>query len=202
MELRAGRWASRMSTYVCGTSAMCATDEHLDLIGVDRGKLGLLATWRSSFEEGLARPVAERTDHGLMWEADGEPIGFSTADRIVFGDHAYMHLHLLRGEDRHRGYGTELVRRSARTYVEQFELERLYCEPHAFNVAPNRDSASGRVHVRVHAADDTHAFERGAGHQPVGVPTVELTRSGVRRGIAAEPWLWVGAPSATGPIVC
>lgn len=115
-----------------------ATDEHLKLLGVDRNKLDALEVWRTSFEEGLARPVAERTDHGLIWEADGDPVGFSTADRIVFGDSAYMHLHLLRSEDRHRGYGTELVRRSVRTYVELFELERLYCEPHAFNLATNR----------------------------------------------------------------
>lgn len=125
-----------------------ATDEHLELIGVDRSKLGLLEVWRSSFEDNLARPVAERTDHGLMWEADGEPVGFSTADRIVFGAQAYMHLHLLRAEDRHRGYGTEFVRRSARTYVELFELERLYCEPHAFNVAANRTlQAAGFTYV-------------------------------------------------------
>jgi len=69
-----------------------ATDEHLQLIGVDRSKLLALGEWRRSFEEDLARPVAARTDHGLIWEADGEPVGFSTADRIVFGDQAYMHL--------------------------------------------------------------------------------------------------------------
>lgn len=57
---------------------------------------------------------------------------------MVFGDLAYMHLHLLHAQDRRRGYGTEFVRQSAATYVEQFALERLYCEPHAFNTAPNR----------------------------------------------------------------
>jgi hypothetical protein len=74
----------------------------------------------------------------VIWEADGEPIGFSTADRIAFGDSAYMHLHLLYSEHRRKAYGTELVRRSARTYVELFELKRLFREPHAFNLAPNR----------------------------------------------------------------
>jgi ribosomal protein S18 acetylase RimI-like enzyme len=125
-----------------------ATEEQLELLGVDRDKLDTLGAWRTSFEANLARPAAERTDHGLIWEADGERIGFSTADRIVFGDQAYMHLHLLRAEDRRRGFGTELVRRSARTYVELFELERLYCEPHAFNLAPNRTlQAAGFTYV-------------------------------------------------------
>jgi RimJ/RimL family protein N-acetyltransferase len=115
-----------------------ASDAHLELLGVDRTRLGALRAWRRSFEEGLDRPLAARTDVGLVWEAAGEAIGFSTAERIVFGDSAYMHLHLLRSEHRRKGYGTELVRRSARMYVELFELERLYSEPHAFNLAPNR----------------------------------------------------------------
>jgi RimJ/RimL family protein N-acetyltransferase len=115
-----------------------ATDEHLRLLGVDREKLHTLDAWARSFEECLTRPVETRTDHGLIWEADGEPIGFSTADRIVFGDSAYMHLHLLHSEHRRKGYGAALVRRSTRTYVELFELKRLFCEPHAFNLAPNR----------------------------------------------------------------
>lgn len=115
-----------------------ASEEHLQLIGVDRSKLVTMRAWRRSFEDNLARPVTQRTEHGLIWEVEGATIGFSTADRIVFRDSAYMHLHVLRAEDRRKGYGTELVRRSARTYVELFELERLYCEPHAFNVAPNR----------------------------------------------------------------
>lgn len=91
-----------------------------------------------SFEQNLARPVAQRTDYGLLWGADGEAIGSSTADRIVSGDRAYMHLHVQRAEDRGKGYGTELVRRSSWTYLQLFELARLYCEPHAFNFASNR----------------------------------------------------------------
>jgi RimJ/RimL family protein N-acetyltransferase len=125
-----------------------ASEEHLELLGVDRSKLDTLETWRTSFVNELARSVKQRSDYGLIWEADGEPVGFSTADRIVFGDRAYMHLHLLHPEDRRRGYGTELVRRSARAYVERFELKRLYCEPHAFNVAPNRAlQAAGFTYV-------------------------------------------------------
>lgn len=59
-----------------------------------------------------------------------------------------MHLHLVRAEDRSKGLGTELVARSVREYLELFELERLYCEPHAFDVAPNRTlQAAGFAYV-------------------------------------------------------
>jgi RimJ/RimL family protein N-acetyltransferase len=125
-----------------------ATDEHLELLGVDRSKLGMLEAWRRQFENSLTLPVEQRTDYGLIWEADGDTAGFSTADRIAFGDQAYMHLHVLRAEDRRRGYGRELVRGSVRTYVELFESERLFCEPHAFNTAPNRAlQAAGFTYV-------------------------------------------------------
>ena len=32
----------------------------------------------------------------------------------------------------------QFVRRSAELYFSRLELERLYCQPNAFNVAPNR----------------------------------------------------------------
>lgn len=75
-----------------------APNEHLQLIGVDHNKIGVLDAWREAFEEDCARPAAERTTHGLIWEANSEVIGFSTADRIAFGEHAYMHLHVLNAE--------------------------------------------------------------------------------------------------------
>ncbi len=49
-----------------------------------------------------------------------------------------MHLHILNPEFRHKGLGTAFVRESARQYFRALELERLYCEPNAFNSAPNR----------------------------------------------------------------
>ena len=115
-----------------------ATDEHLALLGVDRAKLPDPAPWRAEFEEQFRRPVRERTSDGVVWELDGVMIGFSTIDRIMFGDEAFMHLHIIDPGRRRAGLGTQLVVRSARHYLDAFELDRLYCEPHAFNPAPNR----------------------------------------------------------------
>lgn len=49
-----------------------------------------------------------------------------------------MHLHVTDPQRRASGIGAACVRESARLYFERLKLERLFCEPHAFNVAPNR----------------------------------------------------------------
>ena len=74
----------------------------------------------------------------MAWELDERIIGFSSTDQIVYGEQAFMHLHVIDAADRHAGLGTELVRLSAAAYFRALDLQRLYCQPNAFNVAPNR----------------------------------------------------------------
>lgn len=115
-----------------------ASDEHLHALGVDRDLLPTQEEWRAFYREDDTRPIEERLNYALVWELDGQPVGFSSADRIVFGTEAFMHLHILRPERRRSGLGTDCVRKSAQAYLEVLQLERVFCEPNAFNVAPNR----------------------------------------------------------------
>ena len=115
-----------------------SSDDHLLKLGVDRASLLSKEAWRSVYAEDYALPVRARQNFALIWQLDGETVGFSSADRIVFGAEAFMHLHILNPEFRHKGLGTAFVRESARQYFRALELERLYCEPNAFNSAPNR----------------------------------------------------------------
>lgn len=115
-----------------------ASDQHLRTLGVSRERLPTREAWRSFYREDDVRPIEERLNFALIWEADGQAVGFSSADRIVFGTEAFMHLHILSPDRRRRGLGTECVRKSARAYFEILQLERIFCEPNAFNVAPNR----------------------------------------------------------------
>ncbi|HWD25009.1 MAG TPA: GNAT family N-acetyltransferase [Acidimicrobiales bacterium] len=115
-----------------------ATDDYLRKLGVDRALLPTREAWREFYEEDYARPLRARLNYLLVWDLDGEVIGFSSADRIVFGEEAFMHLHILSRSQRKRGLGTEFVRRSVEVYFDALELKRLFCEPNAFNVAPNR----------------------------------------------------------------
>jgi RimJ/RimL family protein N-acetyltransferase len=115
-----------------------ATDEHLDRLGVDRSRLPRPDAWRASFAQNLACPVEERSEYGVVWEVDGVLVGFSTADQIRIGAEAHMHLHIVDAERRACGLGTQFVRLTAAHLCEVLRLKRLYCEPNAFNVAPNR----------------------------------------------------------------
>ena len=115
-----------------------ASDEDLLSMGVGRDLLPSPKVWRASFEADLGRPLRHRGLFALVWELDGQVVGFSTADHITFGEEAFMHLHLLQPQRRRHGLGTEFVRRSAAVYFDVLELERLYCQPNAFNAAPNR----------------------------------------------------------------
>jgi RimJ/RimL family protein N-acetyltransferase len=115
-----------------------ATDEHLERLGVDRSRLPAPDVWRASFERNLALPLTERSEYGVVWEVDGTLVGFSTADQIRFGDEAHMHLHIVDPESRALGLGARFVLLTATHFCDTLRLARLYCEPNAFNIAPNR----------------------------------------------------------------
>lgn len=115
-----------------------ATDWQLRVLGVDRARLPSPEAWRAFYEEDFARPLPERVNWSLVWELDGRTVGFSSADHIVFGREAFMHLHILDSTHRRVGLGAEFVKRSATAYFRVLELQRLFSEPNAFNVAPNR----------------------------------------------------------------
>lgn len=128
-----------------------STPEHLELLGVDPTRLPPRRQWLEHYAAEFAKPVEARRSLLLVW-LDGEtPVGFSTADRIVFGQEAYMHLHVLEPERRASGLGAACVRASARLYFELLNLKHLHCEPHAFNVAPNRTlQKAGFKYVKTH----------------------------------------------------
>jgi RimJ/RimL family protein N-acetyltransferase len=115
-----------------------SSDDYLSKLGVDRTSLPSKEAWRATYVEDSARQIEDRESVCLIWELDGRIVGFSSTDRIVFGKEAFMHLHILSPDLRRHGYGTEFVKESARHYFRRLQLDRLYCEPNAFNVAPNR----------------------------------------------------------------
>jgi RimJ/RimL family protein N-acetyltransferase len=63
---------------------------------------------------------------------------FHDATDEHLGDEAHMHLHIVDPERRGSGVGTQCVRLTAAHLCQVFGLKHLYCEPNAFNVAPNR----------------------------------------------------------------
>jgi RimJ/RimL family protein N-acetyltransferase len=115
-----------------------ASDPYLRMLGVDRARLPTPEAWRSFYDEDYARPRQQRESYSVVWELDGLIVGFSSTDHIVFGQEAFMHLHILEPTRRQQGLGAEFVKLSADAYFRALKLDRLYCEPNAFNTAPNR----------------------------------------------------------------
>jgi RimJ/RimL family protein N-acetyltransferase len=115
-----------------------SSDEHLAMLGVDRRLLPSRQAWQEIYDADYARPIRERQHYALAWEFDERIVGFSSLDQITYGERAFMHLHILVAPDRRVGMGAAFVNLSAAEYFRTFELRRLYCQPNAFNVAPNR----------------------------------------------------------------
>ena len=125
--------------------------EHLEMMGVDPSRLFTRTAWRERYAQDYARPRPERAFMAVVWLDAQTPVGFSTADKIVFGERANMHLHVLQPERRNAGIGVQCVRLSVDLYFETLKLTSLFCEPSAFNLAPNRTvQAAGFKYVKTH----------------------------------------------------
>jgi len=115
-----------------------AAPEHLETMGVDPTRLPAREAWRERFADDFARPIEQRQAFQTIWLEDERAIGFSTTDKIVFGEQANMHLHMIDAHRRNNGAGAPCVQQSVNIYFEAMRLKRLFCEPNAFNIAPNR----------------------------------------------------------------
>ena len=114
------------------------TAEQLDTLGVDPSRLLTPDAWRAQLGSEFLLPPERRQTLYLIWLLDDQPAGFSSCNKIAFGERANMHLHVCAPERRQQGIGTECVRRSVEIYFQRLQLKRLFCEPNAFNVGPNR----------------------------------------------------------------
>jgi len=128
-----------------------STPEHLETLGVDPTSLPPVQSWRERLQRECTLPIEQRTMMLVIWLSDDQPVGFSTSDKIRYGEQAHMHLHVTEPERRHQGTGVECVRRSADIYFERLKLKRLFCEPNAFNVPPNRTlQKAGFKYLKTH----------------------------------------------------
>lgn len=115
--------------------------EFLNGMGVDPNLLPPREVWLQRLYENHAKPMAKRNIFYVIWRLEGSAIGHSNINKIIFGQEAYMHLHMWQAETRNRGLGLQLVKQSLLCYFEIFDLKELYCEPYALNPAPNKTLA-------------------------------------------------------------
>lgn len=122
-----------MIRYFCEADA-----DFLDGMGVDPAKMPSQEAWFALLEEDFARPLSQRDFYYLVWEVDGAPVGHCNINKIETGHQASMHLHIWEAKNRLSGRAPQLVQESVEYFFERFDLQQLYCEPHALNPAPNR----------------------------------------------------------------
>lgn len=115
-----------------------ASDESLLAMGADRAKFPARDLWVARLVEDAARAASERQWFHVLWCLEGEAIGHSNAAHIVYGEHAFVHLHVWDRVRRRSGLGLEFFRRSVRLIATELRLKEVICEPYAHNPGPNR----------------------------------------------------------------
>ena len=115
-----------------------ATPEHLEKMGVDPTRLPSRSDWRARYAAEYGKLIPDRSVLLVIWELDGTRVGFSTSEKIVYGEQAHMHLHIVDPQLRGSGVGSAALPETIGLYFGALKLKRLFCEPNAFNVAPNR----------------------------------------------------------------
>lgn len=106
-------------------------------MGVDLSKVPSRAHLTVMLSEQLAQSYPEKHSYAMIWLAGNQPVGHSNVNKIIYGEEAYMHLHLWNTSLRQKGMGTALVKMTLPWFFENLKLKKLYCEPYALNPAPN-----------------------------------------------------------------
>jgi RimJ/RimL family protein N-acetyltransferase len=117
---------------------MNASDEFLVGLGVDLSKMPSREQFEQMLNEQLSQAIEQKKSYCIIWLADGEPVGHSNINKIIFGEEAYMHLHLWHNVSRQHGMGTNFVKLTIPFYFNNYKLKKLYCEPYSLNPAPNK----------------------------------------------------------------
>ena len=117
---------------------MEADPSFLEGMGVDLGKLPSKEEWMKMLGQQLEQSYEEKKSYCMIWLVNGEAVGHSNVNKIIYGDEAYMHLHLWNTGERKKGFGVELVKKTLPYFFENLGLKKLLCEPYSLNPAPNK----------------------------------------------------------------
>jgi RimJ/RimL family protein N-acetyltransferase len=115
-----------------------STPGHFVSMGVDVSKIPAGEVLAERLREQLSLSFENKKAYCLIWEFNGRPIGHSNVNPIIFGEEAYMHLHIWEASTRRTGLGVQLVRMTLPFFFKNLQLKKLYCEPYALNPAPNK----------------------------------------------------------------
>lgn len=107
-------------------------------MGVDLKKMPPPEQLKEMIADQLNHPYENKKAYAIIWLVNGGPVGHCNVNKIIFGEEAYMHLHLWNNDTRQKGIGASLVKMTLPWFFKNLQLKNLYCEPYALNPAPNR----------------------------------------------------------------
>ena len=107
-------------------------------MGVDLSKIPPREEWEQMLIEQISQPYHEKKSYCMIWLLNDEPVGHSNVNRILFGEEAYMHLHIWKKENRTIGLGVQFIKLTLPWFFAKMQLKKICCEPYAFNPAPNK----------------------------------------------------------------
>lgn len=125
VELIAGYWLS-------------AGDDYLRGMGADPAKRPEREQLLQMLAAQLDQSYQQKQSYCIVWLVNDRPAGHSNVNKIVWGEEAYMHLHLWHPEARHKGWGPELVKMTLPYFFENLQLKKICCEPYTLNPSPNK----------------------------------------------------------------
>ncbi len=117
---------------------LSAGEEFLRGMGADPAKIPPKDEWEKMLLEQISQSYEEKKAYCIIWLAGGEAVGHSNVNKIIYGQEAYMHLHLWKSASRKTGWGTSFLKMTLPLFFENLKLKTLYCEPYALNTAPNK----------------------------------------------------------------
>ena len=107
-------------------------------MGVAINKIPNADEWKAMLSEQLNQPIEEKKSYCIIWQVNDTPIGHSNINKIIFGEEAYIHLHIWNADARRKGYGAAFIKMTLPWFFNKYKLKKLYCEPYALNDAPNK----------------------------------------------------------------
>lgn len=107
-------------------------------MGVDLSKMPTREEWKQMLNEQISQSYEEKKSYCIIWLLDGEPVGHSNVNRIVFGEEAFMHLHIWKLVNRTKGMGLQFVKMTLPFFFQNMKLKKICCEPYALNPSPNK----------------------------------------------------------------
>ena len=117
---------------------LTADDDYLLGMGAERSKIPARQDWVSMLSAQLRQSYTAKQSYATIWLIDGVPVGHCNVNKIMFGDEAYMHLHMWYADKRNKGMGLELVKKSLPFFFNKLQLKNLYSEPYSLNIGPNK----------------------------------------------------------------